>query len=189
LAGGEPQAAADLFPLVYQQLRMIAASQLRQERSDHTLQATALVHEAYLRFVKQEESSWKSRAHFLAVASRVMRHVLVDYGRGRQRLKRGSNPIKVLLVDSDCAIEDPVDSILALDEALRRLEEMDPRQSRVVELRYFGGMSVEEVAEVLEVSPKTVKRDWSVARAWLYGQLRGRDGREDAGMGENQGAV
>ena len=187
LVEGEPQAAADLFPLVYQQLRIIAAHHLRQERSDHTLQATALVHEAYLRLVRQEESTWQDRAHFLAVASRVMRHILVDYGRSRSRIKRGNNPVKVQLGDSNCATEDRLEAILALDQSLRRLEEIDPRQSRIVELRYFGGLSVEEVAEVVGVSAKTVKREWSVARAWLYGQLKERYGED--GLGDGQGAV
>ena len=177
LISGESQAAADLFPLVYKQLRMIAAHHLRQERADHTLQATALVHEAYLRLVRQEATSWQSREHFFAVASRVMRHVLVDYGRGRQRKKRGASPLKVPLQDGDFAAEARVEEILALDESLNRLEGIDPRQSRIVELRYFGGLSVEEIAEVLGVSAKTVKRDWRMARAWLYGQLREHRGR------------
>ena len=187
LVAGEPQAAADLFPLVYQQLRVIAAYHLRQERSDHTLQATALVHEAYLRLVRQEESTWQGRAHFLALASQVMRHILVDYGRSRGRVKRGGNPVRAQLADSNCAAEDRLEEILALDQCLRRLEEIDLRQSRIVELRYFGGLSVEEVAEVLGVSAKTVKRDWSVARAWLYGQLKERYGK--GRMGDDQGAV
>jgi len=116
-----------------------------------------------------------------------MRHILVDYGRSRGREKRGGNPVRVPLADSDCAAEDRLEEILALDRCLRRLEEIDPRQSRIVELRYFGGLSVEEVAEVLGVSAKTVKRDWSVARAWLYGQLKERDG--EGRMGDDQGAV
>jgi RNA polymerase sigma factor (TIGR02999 family) len=189
LAGGQPQDVAELFTLVYKQLRMIAARHLRQERADHTLQATALVHEAYLRLVRQEATTWQSRAHFFAVVSRVMRHVLVDYGRGRQRKKRGANPFKVPLRDGDFGAEAHVEEILALDESLKRLEGIDPRQTLIVELRYFGGLSVEEIAEVLGVSAKTVKRDWSVARAWLYGQLRERNGSHREGLGENQGIV
>lgn len=189
LVEGEPQAAADLFPLVYQQLRAIAAHHLLQERSDHTLQATALVHEAYLKLVKQEESSWQSRAHFLAVTSRVMRHILVDYGRSRHRVKRGGNPVKVSLGDNDSAAEEHIEEKLALNESLERFAEIDPRASRIVELRVFGGLSVEEVAEVLGVSAKTVKRDWIAARAWLRGQLKERHGHEPGGMGEDQGTV
>jgi RNA polymerase sigma factor (TIGR02999 family) len=185
MAGGEPQAANELFPLVYQQLRVIAANHLRQERCDHTLQATALVHEAYLSLVKKEAATWQNRAHFLAVASRVIRHILIDYGRARNRAKRGGNPAKVPLDEGVCGETDRLEEVVTLNEQLSRLQEIDPRQFRIVELRYFGGLSVEEVAEVMGISEKTVKRDWSMARAWLYGQLKERNGLEREGLGED----
>ena len=189
LAGGESQAAAELFPLVYEELRRIAGWHLRQERPNHTLQATALVHEAYVKLVRQDEANWQNRAHFFAVASQVMRHVLVDYARGRLREKRGANPSKVPLEVVAAVSEVRFEELLAVNESLARLEKIDARQSRIVQLRYFGGLSVEEVAEVLGVSEKTVKRDWSIARAWLYGDLRARDGNDARQLGENQGAV
>lgn len=171
MQGGDREAAAKLMPLVYEELRRLARHYMRQERSGNTLQATALVHEAYLRLVQQEEVDWQGRAHFIGVAAQLMRRVLVDYARGRARLKRGGGAVKEPLEDVAAVSGLPPAELLALDEALTRLAQLDPRQSRIVELRYFGGLSVEETAEVLGISAKTVKRDWSFARAWLRSEL------------------
>jgi len=147
---------------------------VEMERPDHTLQATALVHEAYLRLVDQQQGSWQNKAHFIAVAAQIMRRVLVDHARAYQTNKRGGKEVRVSL-DDDALLFSPEQSedLVALDEALKRLAEFSHRQSRVVELSFFGGLSVEETAEMLGISPKTVKREWSVARAWLFRQLKG----------------
>jgi RNA polymerase sigma-70 factor (ECF subfamily) len=168
--GGDENAARRLIPVVYQELRRLAGRYMREERRDHTLQPTALVHEAYLRLVEQAGVDWQNRAHFLGIAAQMMHRILVDHARGHARMKRGGEQIRVPLEE---AIVLPVNDgqLLALDEALHRLAKIDPRQSRIVELRFFGGLSVEETAEVLGVSPKTVKRDWSVARAWLHAEV------------------
>ena len=169
-----PGAVDRLMSILYDELRGIASRQLRGERPDHTLETTALVHEAYVKLVGLDRISWQNRAHFLAVASQAMRRVLVDYAVSRRAQKRGGVRRKVSLdgVD-DPGHAQPVETLLALDTALHRLEQIDPRLSRVVECRYFGGMSVEEAAEALNVSPATIKRDWSVARAWLNRELQG----------------
>ena len=169
-----PAAVDRLMSILYDELRGIASRQLRGERPDHTLETTALVHEAYVKLVGLDRISWQNRAHFLAVASQAMRRVLVDYAVSRRAQKRGGVRHKVSLdgID-DPAQAKPVETLLALDTALHRLEQIDPRLSRVVECRYFGGMSVEESAEALHVSPATIKRDWSVARAWLNRELQG----------------
>lgn len=172
LAEGDQAAAAKLVPLVYNELRRIAKIRLRHERPDHTLQATALVNEAYLKLAAQREMKWQNRAQFFGVASQAMRRILVDYARGQQRLRRGGKQKKVafdevLLVSSDRTAE-----VLAVNESLDKLEKLDPRQARMVELRYFGGLAIEEVAEVVGVSTKTVTRELKVAKAWLYGELR-----------------
>jgi RNA polymerase sigma factor (TIGR02999 family) len=160
--------------ILYDELRGIASRQLRGERPDHTLETTALVHEAYVKLVGLDRISWQNRAHFLAVASQAMRRVLVDYAVSRRAEKRGGVRRKVSLdgID-DPGQAQPVETLIALDTALHRLEQIDPRLSRVVECRYFGGMSVEEAADALHVSPATIKRDWSVARAWLNRELQG----------------
>jgi RNA polymerase sigma factor (TIGR02999 family) len=168
---GNPEAQARLIPLVYRHLHRIAASYMRRERPDHTLQATALVHEAYLRLVSQEETDWQDRAHFFGIAARLMRQILVEHARARQAGKRGGAVEKLPL---DQALEfTPARSreLIELDNALESLGRLDPRQARVVELRFFGGLTVEETAEVLGIAPRTVKRDWSVARAWLHGEI------------------
>jgi RNA polymerase sigma-70 factor (ECF subfamily) len=171
LQDGRPDAASNLLPLVYEELRRLARQQMRQERADHTLQATALVHEAYLRLVNHPDRSWQSRAHFIGVAAQVMRRILIDYARSRRAAKRGRGPHKVSLEEPLLFSEEQSEDLLALNAALERLAQFDERVSRIVELRFFGGLTVEEAAEVLGVSPKTVKRDWSVARAWLHREL------------------
>lgn len=170
-AAGDAAAAAELFPIVYEELRRLAASALRRERTDHTLQPTALVHEAFLRLAETPGASWESRAHFVAVAARVMRRVLVDHARGRNALKRGNGEIRVPIDDVDVpAVGQDVD-LVALDDALARLAILDERQARIVELRFFGGLSVPETAALIGASERTVKRDWQVARAWLTREL------------------
>ena len=170
-AAGDAAAAAELFPIVYEELRRLAASALRRERTDHTLQPTALVHEAFLRLAETPGASWENRAHFVAIAARVMRRVLVDHARGRNALKRGNGEIRVPIDDVDVpAVGQDVD-LVALDDALARLALLDERQARIVELRFFGGLSVPETAALIGASERTVKRDWQVARAWLTREL------------------
>jgi RNA polymerase sigma factor (TIGR02999 family) len=164
------------MPLIYDELRRLAASYMRRERADHTLQATALVHEAYLKLVEQRSVDWQSRAHFFGVAAQLMRRILVDHARGHSRQKRGGEQQKVSLDEAFVFSERQADEIVAVDDSLNVLARIDPRQARVVELRFFGGLSVEEAADVLGISPKTVKREWSVAKAWLYADLKERHG-------------
>jgi RNA polymerase sigma-70 factor, ECF subfamily len=172
LADGHSDAAGELIPLIYSELRRLAAGRLRRERPDHTLQPTALVHEAYLRLVAQRNVAWQSRAHFFAVASTLMRRILVDHARRQLRAKRGTKPAKLSLDEVVLFSPDRPDKMLGLNECLTRLEKMDRRQSRIVELRYFGGLTIEEVAEILATSPTTVRREWTSAKAWLYGELK-----------------
>jgi len=180
LSQGEPGALDRLIPVVYDELRRLAHGQLQGERSGHTLSTTALVHETYLRLVQIDRVEWRDRSHFFAVAARVMRRVLIDYARARQREKRGGDPVPVPLSETlDGLVQQP-DDLLVLEEALVRLESLNARQCRVVECRCFAGMSVEETAAALATSPATVKRDWAFARAWLNREL-GRDQREPAG--------
>lgn len=174
MAGGDRGAEGQLLPLIYDQLRALAAHFLRSERPNHTLQATALVHEAYLRLVGIGQISWQNRAHFFALAARTMRRVLVDHARNINAGKRRG--VKVSLESAIVYSEEQSGELLALNEALDRLEELDPRMARVVELRFFAGLSEEETAEVLGVSGRTVKRDWKMAKSWLYGELGGSDG-------------
>jgi RNA polymerase sigma-70 factor, ECF subfamily len=189
LTNGEDGAAAKLIPVVYDELRRLAGSYMRRERVDHTLQATALVNEAYLKLIEQRAVNWQSRAHFFGVAAQLMRRILIDHARGHTREKRGGEQKKVSLDEVILFSEQQADELLAVDDSLNLLEKMDPRQARVVELRFFAGLSVEEAAEALGVSPKTVKRDWSVAKAWLYADLKERYGMDAAAMGERQSAV
>ena len=168
---GNQAAFEELIPLVYGELRRLAHRQLRGERTNHTLQTAELVHETYLRLVDSSRVQWQNRAHFLAVAAQSMRRILVDAARSRQSLKRGGEHTRVAL-DTELTIAGaPSVDVVALDDALEALASADPRRSRVVELRFFGGLSVEETAEVLEVSAETVMRDWKVAKAWLFKQL------------------
>jgi RNA polymerase sigma-70 factor (ECF subfamily) len=178
LAAGDQEAGAQLVPLVYEELRHLAARRLRQERPDHTLQATALVHEAYVKLAAQRDAKWQNRAQFFGVASQVMRRILVDYARGQQRVRRGGKQQKVSLDDVLLVSPDRTEEVLTVHESLSRLERLDARQARIVELRYFGGLTVEELAEVVGISTKTVMRELNVAKAWLYGDLK--DRRADA---------
>ena len=170
-AGGDLQARDELVPLVYHELRKRASGYLRHERPDHTLQATALVHEAFLRLAGQNRVAWQNRGHFYAVAAQMMRRILVDYARERLAAKRPGAALRVDLDESIQAPEAPGSDILMLDEALNELSTMDPRQGQIVELRYFGGLSEQEVAEALSVSRATVTREWRRARAWLYHRM------------------
>jgi RNA polymerase sigma factor (TIGR02999 family) len=175
---GKKDAVNQLLPLVYDELHRLARSYFRRERGDHTLQPTALVHEAYLRLVDQR-AVMENRGHFLAVAATQMRRILVDYSRKHAAVRRGSAGEKVLLEDTMAIVEHQPLDMLALDNALKKLAELDPDQSRLVELRFFGGLSVEETAEVLGVSTATVKRSWSSARAFLHRQMEGSANRMD----------
>ena len=175
-AAGDAAALEQLLPRVYGELRRIARIRLRRERSGHTLAATDLVHEAYLKLLPVERVDWRSRAHFFAIASRAMRNVLVDHAVRRGAVKRGAGATALTLEDHDAASEQPLDDLIALSEALTRLEQLDARQARVVECRYFGGLTLEETAEALKTSPATVSRDWTFARAWLHNELAGATG-------------
>ena len=169
--GGDLQARDDLVPLVYRELRQRAGAYLRRERPDHTLQPTALVHEAYLRLMGQELVTWQNRAHFFGVAAQMMRRILVDHARAHRAAKRPGADLKVVL-DDRIGVTEPRDcELLLLDQALDELSEIDPRQGRIVELRYFGGLSEQEVTAVLSVSRATVTREWQTARAWLFRRM------------------
>jgi RNA polymerase sigma-70 factor, ECF subfamily len=176
LADGNQEAASELIPVIYQELRRLAAGHLRHERPDHTLQPTALVHEAYIKLVAQRNADWQSRTHFFAVAPKLMRRILVDYARRHLRAKRGGRQAKLSLDEVVLLSPDRPGKMLALEESLTRLERLDARQGRIVELRYFGGLTVEEAAQVLGVSPTTVRREWTSAKAFLYGELKQRHG-------------
>lgn len=169
---GNRSAESELIPLIYNELRRLAAYYMRRERPDHTLQATALVHEAYLKLSKQREVTWQNRAHFFAIAGSLMRRILVDHARAHSRGKRGGTQHKISLEEAPLFSEERSKELMLLDRALTQLTEEHPRQSQIVDLRFFGGLTVEEIAEILKISPKTVKRDWSVARAWLYREIR-----------------
>ncbi len=183
---GRPDAAPQLIPLVYDELHRLARGQMQHERPDHTLQATALVHEAYLRLVNQPQRTWQNRAHFIAVAAQVMRRLLVDHARARCTSKRGNAPQRVPLDEPLLFTEEQSDDLVLLDEALARLAQFDRRQSRIVELRFFGGLTVDETAEALSVSPKTVKRGWTVARAWLHREVCRARGDDASALGRDQ---
>jgi len=166
-ATGDKSALDKLLPLVHAELRRIARRQMSHERDGHTLQATALVNEAYLRLAGQEGYEWQNRAHFFAVCAQVMRHVLIDHARAHARDKRGGGAVHVSLDEAAVIAGQPAEHFLALDEALRYLENVDPQKGKIVELRYFGGLSVEETAEILNISPRTVRREWQRSKAWL----------------------
>ena len=167
-----------LLPVVYQELKRLAASYLRRERPGQTLQPTALVHEAYLRLMKDKPERWQNRAHFCAIAAHSMRQILIERARARGALKRGGAQPRVTLDEALIAGAEPSVDLLALDRALERLEALDPEQARLVELRFFGGLTVEETAEAMNISPATVKRHWTVARAWLARELGDAESRD-----------
>lgn len=171
LQGGRSSAAEELLPLVYQELRRIAAAYMRRERANHTLQATALVHEAFLQLVDQTRVDWKNRAHFFGVAAQLMRRILVEHARTRGAQKRGGSAAKLSLEEAINYFPQKDLTLLALDDSLKELEKLDERQSRIVELRFFGGLTTEETSEVMGVSTATVEREWRSAKAWLHSQL------------------
>jgi len=177
LREGNQDAANRLIPLIYAELRRMAGAYMQRERPGLTLQPTALVHEAYMRLVDGQQGPWQNRAHFFAIAAHTMRQVLVDHARRRQAGKRGGAGTRKVAMDVDLLIApDRLEDIIAIDEALERLAAIDPRQSRLIELRFFVGLNVEEVAEVMGISPITVKREWRSAKAWLHRELDGKDG-------------
>jgi len=180
---GDRVALDQLVPLVYAELRRLAHCQMRRERPSHTLQTTALVNEAYLRLVDSKRVRWQNRAHFFAITAQLMRRILVDDARARGSLKRGGKAVHVALEDTPVASPPPDADLLALDEALTRLAAVDKRKSQVVDLRHFGGLSVEETAEALHVSPETVMRDWKVAKLWLLRELKREATGKAAGSG------
>jgi RNA polymerase sigma factor (TIGR02999 family) len=169
---GDRAALDQLLPVVYQELRRMAGNYLRQENPGHTLQPTALVHEAWLRLIDQARVDWRNRAQFFGVAAQMMRRILVDHAKAKHREKRGGDAVKLSLDDVINLSRERAADLIALDDALDELTRVDERKSRVVELRYFGGFTVEEIAQILEVSPETVMRDWKLAKAWLYQQIR-----------------
>jgi len=168
---GRQDALDLLIPQIYGELRRLASSYLRRERPDHTLQPTALVNEAFLKLVDQKAVRWQNRAHFFGIAAQAMRRILVDHARAHSAGKRGAGGRQVALDESVAITPSPDIDMLALDEALTRLERLDPQQSRIVELRFFGGLTIEETAEVMRISPATIGRDWTLAKAWLYAEL------------------
>lgn len=170
-SGGDSSAREELMPLVYVELRKLAAKYLRRERVNHTLQPTALVNETYLRLIDQQKVQWQNRAQFFGLAARLMRNILVDHARGHQAAKRGGRQISVSLSRADRVSKEPEIDLVALHETLERLAEHDEQKGRIVELRFFGGLTIEETAEVLEISHATVERDWKMARAWLRCEL------------------
>jgi RNA polymerase sigma factor (TIGR02999 family) len=170
---GSPEAIEKLMPMVEGELRRIAANYMRRERPDHTLQTTALVNEAYLKLVNQREARWQNRAQFFALASQLMRRILLDHARSQRRVKRGGNAVPLNLDDVAVMAPERSAALVDLDDALTRLTEFDPRKARIVEMRFFGGLTVDEVAEVLGIAPVTVMLHWRLARAWLQRELRG----------------
>ena len=170
---GDREALEALMPLVYDELRRLAHHYLRRERSDHTLQSTALVHEAYLRLAGQNPPQWQNRAHFFGIAAHIMRQILVEHARSRGAAKRGANAPRLALDEAIALPQQSDVDVIALDRALQELSELDAQQGRIVELRFFAGLTIEDTSEVLGISPATVKRDWTTARAWLYRAMTG----------------
>lgn len=172
LTGGREDVVDQILPVVYDELRRLAGSYLRRERSDHTLQPTALVHEAYMKLIDQKQVRWQNRAHFFGIAAQVMRRILMDHARKHKADKRGGSAEKLPIDEEILVVSNESSSqLLALDDALKTLAQMDPDKAKIVELRYFGGLSIEETAEVMGVSVPTINRHWKLAKAWLYGQL------------------
>jgi RNA polymerase sigma-70 factor (ECF subfamily) len=172
ISHGDSNAVNELLPLIYEELRHLASGYLRRERQGHTLQATAVVHEAYLRLVDQTRVQWQNRAQFFGVAASLMRRILIDHARNHGAHKRGAGIERISLDDGLVSSAERCAELVALDDALEALAEVDPLKSRIVELRFFGGLSIEETAEILDTSPATVNRQWRMAKAWLYGQLK-----------------
>ncbi len=170
-SNGNQAALDNLMPLVYDELRRMARSYMRGQSSGHTFQTTELIHEAYLKLAKQEDPDWQNRAHFFGVASQAMRHILVDYARAKNTGKRGGSAKNITLEESLIVSPEHSEEVIALDDALNRLAELDERKTKVVEMKFFGGLKIEEIAEVLKISPETVKRDWSFAKSWLLREL------------------
>jgi RNA polymerase sigma factor (TIGR02999 family) len=170
-SGGDAGALEKLIPLVQPELHRLAHYYMSRERAGHTLQTTALLNEAYLQLTDKTQLRWRNRTHFVAVAAQLMRRIMVDHARARHALKRGAGAIRVTLDETALVTEDRAEELLALDEALEKLAEFDRRRCEIVEMRYFGGMTVEEIADVLKVHPNTVMRDWRAAKAWLYAEL------------------
>src|ERR1700687_3562247 len=170
-SNGSQDALEQLFPLVYEELRRLAHRYMSRERPGHTLQTTAVVHEAYLRLIDQKHVQWQNRAHFFAIAAQMMRRILITHAQSHAYAKRGGGAVKVSLDEAAIMSKERAGELIALDEALKSLTAIDPRRSQVVELRFFGGLSNEEIAEVLRISPNTVTRDWNVAKAWLYREM------------------
>lgn len=168
---GDKTALDALIPVVYDELRRQASRYLRRERPGHTLQTTALINEAYLRLIDQRTMRWQNRAQFFGIAAQLMRRILVDHARAKHRAKRGGSDIRISLTDATSVTKEPDLDLVELDEALNKLAEIDPQQSKIVELRFFSGLNVEETAAALNISPATVKRDWSVAKAWLHREI------------------
>jgi|HubBroStandDraft_1064217.scaffolds.fasta_scaffold131255_2 RNA polymerase sigma-70 factor (ECF subfamily) len=180
---GDKGAQERIIRLLYPELKRIARQRMRGERREHTLQATALVNEAYLRLAAQPNHDWEGRSHFFAIAGNLMRRVLTDHARARLRHKRGGGQVKTVLIENIAGADLKVVDVIALDECLTRLAKIDPRQVQIVELQFFAGLNVDEIAQHLGVSTKTVRRDWQVARAWLYRELRRSDGTSQLGDG------
>lgn len=169
---GNRETLDELFPLVYEELRRLAASRLRDERSDHTLQPTALVHEAYLRLIEQHSAGWRSRAHFFGLAAEMMRRILVNHALGKNRVKRFGSQTRLALDDAVSFVREQEIDLIELDEALNELEKFDASQAQIIELKFFAGLTNEEIAEVTNVSDSTVKREWRIAKAWLHDRLK-----------------
>jgi len=170
---GDQQSLESLIPLVYDELRRQARRYLRRERPDHTLQSSALVHEVYVRLIDQRQANWHNRSQFFGVAAQLMRRILVDHARSRGAVKRGAGVTKLAIAEEMAAIEMQNVDLIALDTSLTKLEQIDPQQCRIVELRFFSGLSIEDTADALSISPATVKRDWAMAKAWLYREISG----------------
>jgi len=170
---GDQQSLESLIPLVYDELRRQARRYLRRERPDHTLQSSALVHEVYVRLIDQRQANWHNRSQFFGVAAQLMRRILVDHARSRGAVKRGAGVTKLAIAEEVAAIEMQNVDLIALDTSLTKLEQIDPQQCRIVELRFFSGLSIEDTADALSISPATVKRDWAMAKAWLYRKISG----------------
>ena len=170
-SNGDKAALDKLMPLIYEELRQLARHYMNRERAGHTLQTTALVNEAYLRLINRKQVHWQNRAHFFAIAAHLMRSILVDHARSHAYAKRGGGARKIALDEALAVSQQRAADVVALDDALKRLAEIDPQQSRIVEMKFFGGLTIEETAEVLGLSPATIKREWSTAKAWLYHEL------------------